>query len=133
MPTRLELNLYYSFPESILVQRLECIINGSSSRGQGHDAFYANTAIKNAYKDYVKAVVCRDTTSPTISAWGLANEAKVCWCSSLALHSPRVTSCVSEMFAYIKTIDKNYLVTGGTEGSFTGLETPTGSTIVEGC
>lgn len=90
------------------------------ARGQGHDAFYTNTAIKNAYKNYVKAVVSRYTTSPAIFAWELANEPR---CAGALAQSgsctpARVTAWISEMSTYIKTLDKNHLVTDGTEGFF---------------
>lgn len=88
--------------------------------GQGHDAFYTNTAIKNAYKNYVKAVVSRYTTSPAIFAWELANEAR---CAGALAQSgsctpARVTAWISEMSAYIQSLDSNHLVTDGTEGFF---------------
>ncbi|KAF8470593.1 glycoside hydrolase superfamily [Kalaharituber pfeilii] len=78
--------------------------------GQGHDAFYTNTAIKNAYKNYVKAVVFRYTTSPAIFAWELANEPR---CAGALAQSgsctpARVTAWISEI----------HLVSDGSEGFF---------------
>lgn len=88
--------------------------------GQGHDAFYTNAAIKTAYKNYVRAVVSRYTTSPAIFAWELSNEAR---CAGALAQSgsctpARVTAWISEMAAYIKTLDSNHMVTDGTEGFF---------------
>ena len=94
--------------------------------GQGHDAFYTNTAIKNAHEDYVKAAVSRYATSPAIFAWELANGAR--YASALAQSGSctpaRVTAWISEMPAYIKALDKNHLVTGGTERFFNKVGNP---------
>lgn len=88
--------------------------------GQGHDAFYTNTNIKNAYKNYVKAIISRYTNSPAIFAWELANEPRCSGglASSGSCTPARVTSWVAEMSAYVKSLDKNHLVTDGSEGFF---------------
>ncbi|KAF8418843.1 hypothetical protein EV426DRAFT_709044 [Tirmania nivea] len=40
----------------------------SLANDQGHDALYTNPAIKNTYKDYVRALISRNTTSPATFA-----------------------------------------------------------------
>jgi mannan endo-1,4-beta-mannosidase len=51
-----------------------------SMGGGTHDAFYTNINIKNAYKNYVKAVITRySSDEPAIFAWQLANEVSALW------------------------------------------------------
>ncbi|KIA75873.1 Mannan endo-1,4-beta-mannosidase C [Aspergillus ustus] len=93
--------------------------------GQYHDDFYRLPAIKKAYKRYVKEFVTRYRNSPAIMAWELANEPRCGADSTRSL--PRsesgcdpelLTSWINEMSTYIKSIDRNHLVTWGGEGQF---------------
>ncbi|GAB7331897.1 hypothetical protein MBLNU13_g03828t1 [Cladosporium sp. NU13] len=92
--------------------------------GKYHDDFYRLPEIKKAFKRYVKAVVTRYKDNPTIFAWELANEAR---CGADGVRNlPRSENCTpdlitawyDEMSTYIKSLDKNHLVTTGSEGGF---------------
>ncbi|KAL2141976.1 hypothetical protein VTI28DRAFT_1758 [Corynascus sepedonium] len=94
--------------------------------GQSHDDFYTVPKIKDAFKRYVKEIVTRYKDSPTIFAWELANEPR---CGADGVRNlPRSDNCtpdvlsswISEMSTYIKSIDPNHLVTWGGEGGFNG-------------
>ncbi|KAJ4248382.1 hypothetical protein NW762_012715 [Fusarium torreyae] len=92
--------------------------------GRYHDDFYRLPAIKKAYKNYVSTVVNRYKDSPAVFAWELANEPRCGADGSRNL--PRgpdcgpelITSWIDEMSTYIKSIDKDHLVTTGSEGGF---------------
>ncbi|KAF5317317.1 hypothetical protein D9611_003784 [Ephemerocybe angulata] len=88
---------------------------------QPHDAFYTNTDVKNAYKNYIKAFVGRYLNEPGILAWELANEPR-CKGSSGATsgscNTVTVTNWAKEISAYIKSIDSNHLVALGDEGFY---------------
>lgn len=85
-----------------------------------HDAFYTNAQCKQAYKDYINYLVNRTNSftgekykdSPEIFAWELANEPR---CQSDPTGDTLV-SWVSEMSAYIKSLDPNHMVSVGDEG-----------------
>lgn len=81
--------------------------------GGQHSLFYTNTAIKNAYKNYVNAFVTRYKNEPTIFSWELANESRCNGCSTSV-----ITAWAKEMSAYIKSIDPNHMVALGDEGFF---------------
>ncbi len=49
--------------------------------GQAHSLFYTNTAIKTAFKNYVKVFVTRYVNEPTIFSWELANEPRCNGCA----------------------------------------------------
>ncbi|KAF2843505.1 glycoside hydrolase family 5 protein [Patellaria atrata CBS 101060] len=92
--------------------------------GKYHDDFYRLPQIKKAYKKYVKAIVSRYKNSPAIMAWELGNEPR---CGADGTRNlPRsdnctpdvLTSWVDEMSTYIKSLDKDHLVTTGGEGGF---------------
>ncbi|KAI5370321.1 putative glycoside hydrolase, family 5, glycoside hydrolase superfamily [Septoria linicola] len=92
--------------------------------GKYHDDFYRLPAIKAAYKRYVKAMVTRYKSSPAIMAWELANEPRCGAADDRNL--PRgpdctpelLTSWTREMSDYIRSLDKNHLITHGSEGGF---------------
>ncbi|KAJ3045593.1 hypothetical protein HDV00_009250 [Rhizophlyctis rosea] len=81
--------------------------------GSGHSAFYTNTAIVNAYKNYVRQVVSRYTTDTAIMSWQLANEPRCAGCPAST-----ITNWASTMSSYIKSLDSNHLVSLGDEGFF---------------
>ena len=94
--------------------------------GTYHDDFYVVPQIRNAFKRYVKEMITRYKDSPAIMAWELANEPR---CQADGVRNlPRSpgTTCnpgvlgawVDEMSRYIKSIDRNHLVTWGGEGDF---------------
>ncbi|KAJ9180849.1 hypothetical protein P3X46_009046 [Hevea brasiliensis] len=100
----------------------EAGINVSSS----DDSFFSNPTIKDYYKAYVKAILMRKNSmsgvrysdEPAIFAWELMNEPR-CASSSSA---PFLQAWITEMAAFIKSLDKKHLVTVGVEG-FYGLTT----------
>ncbi|KAL2345591.1 hypothetical protein Fmac_006876 [Flemingia macrophylla] len=86
------------------------------------DEFYTNSVTKQYYKNYVKTVLTRKNTitgilykdDPTIFAWELMNEPR---CP--ADPSGRwLQSWVSEMAAYVKSIDNRHLLQVGLEGFY---------------
>ena len=92
--------------------------------GKYHDDFYTNPKIISAFKKYTKAFISRYKNSPAIFAWELANEPR---CGADGTRNlPRSTTCdhkvmtkwIKELGAYVKSIDKNHLVTWGGEGEF---------------
>ncbi|CAI0374435.1 unnamed protein product [Linum tenue] len=90
----------------------------------GEDSFFSNPAIKEYYKAYIKAIVTRKNSlsgvkysdEPAIFAWELINEPR---CSSSSC-APALQAWISEMTAYLKSLDRRHLVTVGLEG-FYGL------------
>ncbi|KAK3906161.1 beta-mannanase [Staphylotrichum tortipilum] len=92
--------------------------------GKYHDDFYTMPKIKAAFKRYVKEIVTRYKDSSAVFAWELGNEPR---CGADGVRNlPRSANCgpetlaswISEMSAYIKSIDCNHLVTWGGEGEF---------------
>lgn len=89
-----------------------------------HDTFFSNSEIIAAYKTYINFFVNRYKDSAAIFAWELMNEPR---CTGDGAHSTASSSCntemitswVSEISAYIKSLDANHMVTLGDEGWFT--------------
>ncbi|XP_010057854.2 mannan endo-1,4-beta-mannosidase 6 [Eucalyptus grandis] len=89
------------------------------------DSFFSHPTIKEYYKAYVKAVVTRKNSmtgvhyfdEPAIFAWELMNEPRGVSGSS----APLLQSWITEMAAYIKSLDQRHLITIGVEG-FYGLQ-----------
>nr|GMD04912.1 mannan endo-1,4-beta-mannosidase 6-like [Ipomoea batatas] len=102
----------------------EAGVNVSSSG----DSFFTNPTIKDYYKSYVKAVVTRKNSlsrirysdEPAIFAWELINEPR---CTSSSCASD-LQAWITEMAAFIKSLDHKHLVTIGLEG-FYGQKTRT--------
>ncbi|PKI66395.1 hypothetical protein CRG98_013197 [Punica granatum] len=96
------------------------------------DSFFAHPTIKDYYKAYIKAIVTRKNSlsgvryfaEPAIFAWELMNEPR---CSSSS-SSPILQAWITEMAAFIKSLDPKHLVTVGTEG-FYGSATATGGKL----
>ncbi|RPB05406.1 glycoside hydrolase, partial [Choiromyces venosus 120613-1] len=85
----------------------------SMATGSMHDAFYTSTAIKNAYENYVRAVITRySTTEPTIFSWQLTNglRCKGSLGATSACNPVMLTAWVNEMSTYIKLLDPNHMV-----------------------
>ncbi|XP_072992487.1 mannan endo-1,4-beta-mannosidase 6-like [Typha latifolia] len=86
------------------------------------DSFFSNPTIKGYYKNYIKAILTRRNSysgvryfdEPAIFAWELINEPR-CVSNSSA---PHLQAWITEMASYIKTWDKNHLVTVGLEGFY---------------
>ncbi|KAI0347615.1 glycoside hydrolase [Trametopsis cervina] len=92
-----------------------------------HDLFYTNAQVIAAYKNYVKAFVSRYVNEPTILGWELANEPRCkgsTGTSSGTCTTTTVTNWISDISAYIKSIDSNHLVAVGDEGFFNQPSNP---------
>ncbi|EKM61758.1 glycoside hydrolase family 5 protein [Phanerochaete carnosa HHB-10118-sp] len=86
-----------------------------------HDLFYTNAQVIAAYKNYIKTFVGRYVNEPTILGWELANEPRCAGSTgttSGTCTTATVTNWISEISAYIKSIDPNHLVALGDEGFF---------------
>ncbi|KAH7465630.1 putative mannan endo-1,4-beta-mannosidase C [Phytophthora ramorum] len=89
--------------------------------GKYHDDFYTDAKIKAAYKKYIATFVKRYKENDTIMSWELCNE---CRCAGSGGGMPESGTCttktindwMTEMSAYIKSLDSNHLVATGSEG-----------------
>jgi len=101
-----------------------------------HEQFYTEAPVREAYKSWAAHLVLRKNTrsgvlyrdDPTIFAWELANEPR---CTSSDEFGPpencrpaTVTEWAAEMSSYVKSIDRNHLVSVGDEGFFAGGRAP---------
>ncbi|KAK7284450.1 hypothetical protein RJT34_19196 [Clitoria ternatea] len=97
------------------------------ARENGHlvtndDDFFTNPFIQNYYKNHVKNVLTRKNTitglaykdDPTIFAWELMNEPR----TQFDVFGKSIQNWVSEMAAYVKSIDNNHLLEVGLEGFY---------------
>ncbi|KAI0409895.1 glycoside hydrolase superfamily [Xylaria palmicola] len=87
-----------------------------SAFGGSATTWYTNTAAQTQYRAYIKAVVSRYASSPTVFAWELANEPRCNGCATSI-----VTKWAAETSAYVKSLDPAHMVTLGDEGF--GLKT----------
>ncbi|KAJ4975160.1 hypothetical protein NE237_000266 [Protea cynaroides] len=109
----------------------EAGVNVSSST----DSFFSHPTIKRYFKDYIKAIVTRKNSltgvryseEPAVFAWELMNEPR-CTSNSSA---PVLQTWISEMAAFIKSLDQKHLVTVGLEG-FYGPQTANRSGVNPG-
>lgn len=109
----------------------EAGVNISSSA----DSFFKDPTIKGYYKTYIKAIVTRKNSlsgvkyseEPAIFAWELINEPR---CDSDSSSSV-LQAWITEMIAYIKSLDQKHLVTIGLEG-FYGPKTAEKSVVNPG-
>ncbi|PPQ79908.1 hypothetical protein CVT26_004186 [Gymnopilus dilepis] len=86
-----------------------------------HDLFYTDPTVIAAFKNYIKAFVGRYVNEPTIMAWELANEPRCrgsTGTSTGTCTTTTITNWISQISAYIKSIDSNHLVAVGDEGFF---------------
>ncbi|OMO67213.1 Glycoside hydrolase, family 5 [Corchorus olitorius] len=97
-----------------------------------NDSFFFDPSIRKYFKNYVVTVLTRKNTitgieyrnDPTIFAWELINEPR---CMSDP-SGDTLQDWLEEMTAFIKSIDKNHLLTIGLEG-FYGPKSPKKSTV----
>jgi|GEM_PF-382801 len=96
-----------------------------------HADFYTDATIKQWYKDWIAHVMNRTNTisgkqyknDPTIMMWELANEPRckgsgVAYGESPDCNVDTITQWADEMSTYIKSINRNQLVSAGDEGFF---------------
>ena len=101
-----------------------------------HDSFYTDPVIKQWYKNWISHVLNRTNTitgveykdDPTVMTWELGNEPR-CLSAGAYGRSPDCTTSTlirwaDEMSTYIKSVDRNHLVSVGDEG-FYCLPNPT--------
>ncbi|KAE8724393.1 Mannan endo-1,4-beta-mannosidase 2 [Hibiscus syriacus] len=99
------------------------------------DSFFSDPTIKDYYKAYVKAILTRKNSfsgvkyvdEPSIFAWELMNEPRCA--SNSSAHS--LQAWLTEMAAFVKSLDQKHLVTVGLEG-FYGLNTTKGLEVNPG-
>lgn len=110
--------------------------------GAYHDDFYTDPTIRQWYKDWIAHLLNRTNTitgiqyknDPTIMTWELGNEPR---CKGSGLYPPSptcspatLTAWADEMSTFIKTIDKNHLVSVGDEGFYCD---PSSSDWIDNC
>ncbi|XP_017700077.3 putative mannan endo-1,4-beta-mannosidase 9 [Phoenix dactylifera] len=86
------------------------------------DDFFWNDVVKTFYRSHVKTILTRNNTmtgivyrdDPTIFAWELMNEPR---CQS-DLSGRILQAWITEMAAYVKSIDSRHLLEVGTEGFY---------------
>ncbi|XP_014495065.2 mannan endo-1,4-beta-mannosidase 1-like [Vigna radiata var. radiata] len=99
-------------------------VQWAKQRGQNvstEDDFFSNSMTKQFYKNHVKTVLTRKNTvtglfykdDPTIFSWELMNEPR-----SSDFSGKQVQDWVSEMAAYVKSIDNKHLLQVGLEGFY---------------
>nr|AFK43830.1 unknown [Lotus japonicus] len=99
-------------------------VQWAKERGQNvktDDDFYTHPVVKQYYKNHIKAVLTRKNTitglvykdDPTIFAWELMNEPR-----SNSSSGKMIQDWVSEMAAYVKSVDSNHLLEIGLEGFY---------------
>ncbi|KAG6722606.1 hypothetical protein I3842_03G169300 [Carya illinoinensis] len=92
-----------------------------------NDSFFFDPTIRNYFKNYIKTVLTRRNSitgieyrnDPTIFAWELINEPR---CTS-DTSGDTLQDWLEEMSEFVKSIDKNHLLTVGLEG-FYGPKSP---------
>ncbi|XP_062088231.1 mannan endo-1,4-beta-mannosidase 6-like [Humulus lupulus] len=100
-----------------------------------NDSFFSHPTVKDYYKAYIRAILTRKNSlsgvkyseEPAIFAWELINEPR-CLSNSSA---PVLQAWITEMAAYVKSLDEKHLVTVGIEG-FYGLKTTERSKVNPG-
>ncbi|PGH12871.1 hypothetical protein AJ79_03971 [Helicocarpus griseus UAMH5409] len=87
--------------------------------GSGHESFYTNEAIQEAYTNYLTTIIERYKDSPAIYAWELGNEPRCQGCDTSV-----ITEWARTVSAYIKSIDPSHYVALGDEGFFNEPDNP---------
>lgn len=108
----------------------------------GHQQFFQNSAVKQAYKDYVQHLLLRVNTKtarryadePAILAWELMNEPRCVDDQGTAIPdgSDILTAWIEEMSSFVKSLDSNHLTCVGDEGFFRRSQAGSNS-LYNGC
>ncbi|KAJ7492530.1 glycoside hydrolase [Mycena latifolia] len=97
---------------------IEHITPGASS----HDVFYTNPQILASYQRYVKTIVNRYKSSPTIFAWEMMNEARCLGdlpaSAACSAGSGTLTNFYKTQSDFVRSLDPHHLITTGGEGHF---------------
>ncbi|KAJ7273706.1 glycoside hydrolase family 5 protein [Mycena haematopus] len=85
-----------------------------------HDVFYTNETIITAFENYTSQIVSRYVNSTAVLAWELANDPR---CNSSIGATPScntttITTWHSRIATFIASIDKNHLISSGSQGFF---------------
>ncbi|KAL2245721.1 mannan endo-1,4-beta-mannosidase 2-like [Sesamum indicum] len=97
-----------------------------------NDSFFYDPSIRRYFKNYVKTVLTRKNSitgveyrdDPTILAWELINEPRCITDKS----GDTLQDWIEEMSAFVKSIDRNHMITVGLEG-FYGPKSPKRLTV----
>lgn len=85
--------------------------------GGSQTGWYTNDEIQTAYRNYIKTVVARYSSSSAIFAWELANEPRCNGCDPSVLYE-----WIKSTSAYIKSLDSQHLVCiGDGQSNFSSL------------
>ncbi|KAH7651357.1 Mannan endo-1,4-beta-mannosidase protein, partial [Dioscorea alata] len=114
-------------------QYVKWAIKDGISLNSSEDSFFFDPVLRSYFKIYLKTVITRKNhltgikyrDDPTIFAWELMNEPR---CISDPT-GDTLQKWIEEMAGYIKTVDKNHLVTVGLEGFYGPRNTPEKLTI----
>uniref|UniRef100_A0A1D1ZTE6 mannan endo-1,4-beta-mannosidase n=1 Tax=Auxenochlorella protothecoides TaxID=3075 RepID=A0A1D1ZTE6_AUXPR len=106
---------------------IQWYVNEAVGQGQSKNLFYTHPNCKLYYKKYVNMLINRRNTvtgviyrdDPTIFAWNLMNEPHTT--DNYEINQGKkpgqiVAAWISEMAAFVKSIDSNHLLTTGEEG-----------------
>eukprot|EP01024_Parvocaulis_polyphysoides_P007877 TRINITY_DN12319_c0_g3_i3.p1 TRINITY_DN12319_c0_g3~~TRINITY_DN12319_c0_g3_i3.p1 ORF type:complete len:616 (+),score=101.75 TRINITY_DN12319_c0_g3_i3:298-2145(+) len=107
-------------------QYIKWIHGSDTTWGHTIDEFYSNYLPRMLLKRFMCELVRRTNTysglryrdDPTIMAWSLINEAR---CPECSMNEPKdqvLYDWISDMSSFVKSIDRNHLVSAGTEGFF---------------
>ncbi|KAK4663105.1 hypothetical protein QC763_600490 [Podospora pseudopauciseta] len=79
--------------------------------GGTKESWYTNARAQEQYKRYIQTVVSRYVNSPAIFAWELANEPRCKGCNTNVIFN-----WATQISDYIRSLDKDHLITLGDEG-----------------
>ncbi|KAK1777108.1 glycoside hydrolase superfamily [Copromyces sp. CBS 386.78] len=79
--------------------------------GGSQESWYTNSRAQAQYKAYIAAVVKRYINSSAVFAWELANEPRCKGCSTDVIYK-----WATDISAYIRSLDRNHMITLGDEG-----------------
>ncbi|KAL8970169.1 MAG: hypothetical protein Q9183_001647 [Haloplaca sp. 2 TL-2023] len=79
--------------------------------GGDHNGFYTNARAQTAYRNYIRFIINRYKSSPSIFAWELCNEPHCNGCNPAV-----ITKWASDTSTFIKSLDRNHMVSLGDEG-----------------
>eukprot|EP01023_Acetabularia_acetabulum_P005661 TRINITY_DN1231_c0_g2_i4.p1 TRINITY_DN1231_c0_g2~~TRINITY_DN1231_c0_g2_i4.p1 ORF type:complete len:796 (+),score=169.96 TRINITY_DN1231_c0_g2_i4:726-3113(+) len=107
-------------------QYIKWIHGSHTTNGHTIDEFYSNYKPRMLLKRFMCELVSRKNTisglryrdDPTIMGWSLINEARCPECSGSEPKDQILYDWISDMSSFLKSIDKNHLVSAGTEGFF---------------
>ncbi|KAJ7706081.1 glycoside hydrolase [Mycena rosella] len=101
---------------------LELYIEHITPGASFHDVFYTNPQIQASYQRYVKTIVNRYKSSPTIFAWEMMNEARCLGdlpaSAACSPGSGTLGRFYKDQSDFVRSLDPHHLITTGGEGHF---------------